>query len=1278
MKKTLLILLAFLSFGFAEAQALVCPDATEPLGTDWCDEDPSRYINDTLCLVEPIESGGDVDQEVVGAGVCILGKFKEPTDIHNLVDMVVSYSFLTDPLLGPSGLFVPELQVLEGTGEFMTTFPLADEGLYDVSVQVRLVDDVGSYQDIPASRSVLRLSRPDLTIIRARIAGSDDSCATPSENCLNVQDTSDQYDDVDPGIAPDRGIGVSPGVGEGAVSGRSIEFCVSTEEEATTGDQVTVTAFNTITNSEVDPVKELTLEKSCLAPEATACQQDSSDFCPEGYVVDVPVGHGENKLELFVNNPVTGSGFESGEWISVDPFDVDLKGPELCVTYLNEDELPIDNADGNVILTSEAERVIVDVALGPCDEEPEAVSLPAPENCNVADPPACEDNALCLQKNNDAADGEDTLVALCETTGGDGFIHYQADLGTLRYPVNTFKLITEDNLGNRTVETHSFGYGNVRSLFNADGEFQLREAIIPNGVGGFVPADFVTGKIQDLILKAVNTDKFRDEIFLELLEPRQPVNSEIACLNDLEGQQIVEENGLKCSFDHLASKDRVVTFKLFESTGIGEIQIPSFYFLNNNKVWLQLKIMGFRGRGEMYTIQFRDSDGDGEVDTEDSDDDNDGIEDEDDPDDDNDGVLDERDLPGRIVPDPDFGFYIVPIRLAVKELAINIEMTLGKDEDGKLTAAIDAVPGRDLIEAIPDNDFLIELDCEKDISEVFQGGTADEPGNGMNLWIDSEACRAMDRLVGTMDTFGTSGQFQARKMQGLNDQFQCTFNAITRCSLSERLFTTLDKFENEAVMSLSVELFDRDFNFDFYSPLRSMSEVQIDSTGAGFSGGGLLLTGGVSDGAVSSEEFLEDLPEEFKNEKFGPLSPATDVGEPDPIIASFEMGKEINLAMKEETINSTVHTAVMLLWDLGNAEGDSDQSLDLKNSQIRELGMGIPEIGSSICIDKNGEEVASDSFACFPFPLNLENTLGPSTIDYVDFDGDGIPGTPNDALVPLVLRNSMDPLGPATTRIVDVTPLGGWSPSGSTEPSAVIAEIELGLRRMPMAVYEEQVDDWSAETLKGTGVIKSWCEPDRFPGMNPTTCNEGKNMPIARFNASGRVFVTLLLSINDTGLIEAEAGVSSVEKANITDEANPMDMDITKTYLQFNVTENNTIVPDDELAAALQGGIEKLLPFYLFGNARDIRLQIPTMMPLANFCAEHPQVTDICDCVDDPEAEGCDLVETIEELWSDLDLEDFGVEGFTLLPPLVGVTGQTLGPVRYLTIGTGVEFDLTE
>jgi hypothetical protein len=927
-----------------------------------------------------------------------------------------------------------------------------------------------------------------------------------------------------------------------------------------------------------------------------------------------------------------------------------------------------------------------------------------------------------------------------------GKTHYQARFMELRFPVNTLTIKAMDNLGNQAFETRSFGYGHVRSLFDAEKKFDLKKAMVPNGVGGFVPESFVKGELLPLILKAVNSDKFKNDFFLTLLDPRQPSDEEIACLKSI-------EDVAHCTYNHLASKDRVVAIKLFCdgddcTQEIGAIEVPSLYFLNQDRVRVQLKVKGLRGRAEMYTIRFIDSDNDGIVDVEDDDADDDGVcdrmlpglgscEDEDhdevcdreisisgslgqglgaggkctldksitrghcpdidadtknyygcaDPDDDNDGIPDERDLPGRLIADPDFATNVIPVKFAVKELALNLDVKFRKDRDGRLRLEITNAPDRPIAEFLSDDTFPIEFDCDKDVSELYQGGAAGQEGNGRNLWIDSEVCRALENLNPMADQalFGD----KPRKQQSTRKQLQCTLEAVTRCSVPKRLETALGDFETNKVAPISIKLLDNRFHMDFFAPLGS-ADVTVDPRGLGFKGKGLLAPAGVSDASDEAErnakDFLAALPEEFKIPKFGPLSrdDAGPEGEDgmDPILAAFEMGSELNLAVNEETINSALHSVGILLDDLAKKEGDGHQMLDLTATKLREdFDFGIPDIGSSVCKDKDGNEVPSDSYKCFPFPLNVENVLGPTTLTYVDFDGDGVPGTEHDALTPILIRNNMNPFFAPTVRLVDVSPLEGWDgEDGPALPAVVFAELEIGLGDAVMSLFEEKVADWNAEVIQGTGEIRNWCDSDRFPGANQAKCDAGGHLPIASFKIGGRVFVTVALIITDDGLIRAEGGLSSVE--NLSGTAVPgeeMLLDRTKTYLNFTVLENNTIVPENELAAAVKTQVDLILEKYVFGNARDIRLKIPSQLPLQAYCAVYADETpEICECVENPDNDDCDLEKTLIDLWDNLGLEEFGLEGVTVVRPVMGATGDDMGPIRYLTIGTGIDFKLKD
>ncbi len=1445
MKKLILLAIAGMVglFGWiSEADALLtCTNPAQPAGTGWCDlppadpSTPSPYVNDVLCLAEPVSGseGSSIDEEVVGAGVCILGKFKTSQDVENLIDFTISYEFASDPLMGPGGIFAPPLEIFAPPAdhpndppitEFTTVLPLEEDGVYNVSVSATVLGGGGTPQTIAVSRNVLRVGVPHLTVRGIRVGGAEgdvDCMQNPSDpTCIGFTEVDSDGDGICDGPDPVAGIctaGPDPEVNEtenGAPHGiqvtppaggvSSAQICVNSHDgEASAGTSIVVSAFNTITDSSVSPPKEAHVDSSCADIVEIDCNQfaesgcievvescneaegkmkcrlpcsvSTSSFCNGGFPITVPLGHGSNQIDLFVNNLATGYDMGASERITITPFDVDLRGPALCVNYLNDAGTVITGVDNRILLDSEAASVIVDVTLGACGADPEVIEDQAPADCDREEPPVCGSSRVCLQKNGELQSDSPRYLSLCPIETG-GKKHYQARFADLRFPINTLTIKAIDDGGNENKETHSFGYGSVRSLFNEQGQFNLREAIIPNGVGGWIPKGFVENELKPLILKVVNSEKFKNDIFPKLLEPRQPGDEEISCLKSIEGE-------IGCSMDHLASKDRVVTFKIFCDgdcvDNLGAIEISGPYFLNQDRLRIQVRIRGLRGRAEMYTIRFIDSDDDSIVDTEDDDADNDGICDRfvgavgdctdadhddvcdeekgisgsagkglnadrkcildksitkgdcpdvdandehywgcSDLDDDNDGVPDDHDLPGRIIPDPDFGTYVMPLQLLVRDVALNLDVRFVKDANGHLRVQMDNAPGMALVEALSDGGNLIDFDCDKDVSEIYQGGRAGETGNGQNLWIDTEACKGFQSLSNGLN--GNGGVLQSvvlwlskgmihkerRQNEGTNQQLVCTLESMARCSIPKRLEATLDKFEDQKVLATSMELLDNRFHMDFFAPLGS-ADLTVDAGGIGFKGSGLLLPAGVTDSNDKAErnavEFLNALPAEFKTPKFGPLS-ETDEGEAvDPIEAAYGMGSEIDLALKEETVNSLLHAVSVLLFDLDRREPDELKTLDLFTKRLREkFDMGIPDImEDTICRDKNGQPFdaeaddggLSTNWKCFPFALSLKNLFGNKLSNYIDFDGDGQMGSAedSDSQIPVFLRTTLNRFAAPTVRLANVSALEGLGGDGAGRPRMILAEIEVGLPPMRMAVYEEQwamgqvTDPETGDPVavrQGQGVIKNGCDSDRFPGMDPQNCGAGKRAPIVVFSATGRVFLTLLIDRGDNGILRIAAGLSSKDGPD-----GPV-LDRDKSFLKVSTVVNNTIVPDQELADVYEENLKVVLEKFLFASPRTIRMRVPAMVPLADFCSRFPgEMQDLCDCVEDPEGEDCedDIGKKVEDAWDDLNLDDFGIGGFELQDTLIGIAGsgeysefpeeaasQYMSGTRYLTVGTGV------
>jgi hypothetical protein len=90
-------------------------------------------------------------------------------------------------------------------------------------------------------------------------------------------------------------------------------------------------------------------------------------------------------------------------------------------------------------------------------------------------------------------------------------------------------------------------------------------------------------------------------------------------------------------------------------------------------------------------------------------------------------------------------------------------------------------------------------------------------------------------------------------------------------------------------------------------------------------------------------------------------------------------------------------------------------------------------------------------------------------------------------------------------------------------------------------------------------------------------------------------------------------------------------------------------------------------------NARDIRLIVPTQLPLEAYCEVYrdqgPRHLRVRGGSGQgrlrPRAQACKI------LWNSLDTEEFGLEGVRIDHPIMGVTEDDLLPERYLTMGIG-------
>ena len=1303
--KTLLNKLFFVSvimafFGnlsHAQATALECLNnpMNPPVQATWCDADPTRYVGNFLCLAEPSNQ-----ENIFGNGVCILGKFKNSSDLQRLVDFSVSYDFVSNPLF--SGLFAPNVETLQSSnGEFRTTFPLDQFGTYQISVQATFFDSQGDFQTIEVpTRTIQKSSLPDRTVNRVRL-GHSVACAagTTDPNCLNINGDRDgdgicdgptailgvctagpdTTDDSNSNLLRPRVIQIMPSSSGGggstaSIKANMIQLCVASHNSGMTEeDMATIMATNTITHTQ-NTIRQ-GAEGSVANPDGHIevkgkLSTDDPIFCSGGSVLEIPLGNGTNTIEISVSNPSSGVAGQP-ETIQVLPFNVDLKGPDLCVQYLNDAGVPIPNVDGRVLLPSEAGNhgVMVDVTLGKCGPNvvPEVLAAQAPQGCSET-PPVCGSSPVCVQRNNEKVNGADSFVTMCARRE-NGVTHYNARLAAPQFPMNTVKVKAIDDLGNITYETHAFGFGNVRSIFtpvsagqiakSSSGlrtgmsssslraeevsqdrwEVNLQNAMVPKGLGGFIPASYIYGDFKTTIEKVVNTPKFKNDILLKMLDPQVPVGEELHCT--------------------LTHPDRIRTFKFF-SPQIGRIEIPSLFLLDNDTIWVQLKINGLHGDAEIFTMQFYD--------------DGSGI-----------GHPDEVDsVPGTIISDELTHLHVLPAKITMRELTLNVAMHLHK-VDGKTSIDVSNVPTRNLIDPFGDNGPggpLVGLDCARTESLLHI--------NGRSLPLVRHDCENIQS--GT--SFDSQGLNPTLYNQNIDQILVATLNDMFRCNIPRRIEAKLNEFSSKKLMGLSLDLFGTKANFDFFSPL-STADIHMDRSGVSFAGDGLLLTAGSSATPRDAIDFLNNDPSiaPYRNSKFGALYQAETSSVdphllPDPVEALFsssvvEGDNHFNLALKEETINSLVHASTLVLSQILDLGGNAYQPTDIDTLRVREFGLGIQDRGDSQpCPDKNGHNFdGSHDFRCFQFHLDAEELIGTDLLNYVDFDRDGSPSSVQDKKTPLLLRTGMNPFLAPTVRLVSVTPIGAWNNGngGPTRPLALRAELEIGLGGAPMAVFEEQVQDLSGSIVRARvdpatskPLIKSWC--DRAAGMNSSVCSAPTpaNLPIAVFTTAGKVSVTLMFSLNRDGLIDVVGGVSSLRGQ----------LDSNKTYLNVSVLENNTIIPDTKLIEKFEPNLQNIIGRYLFATPRSIHLAIPAQVPLNDFCAHtdfRSELPDFCSCVDHPNATGCESVGFIQNIWDQYKdrLHDFGVDGATLGKPAFDVTNDVnLGNTRYLLVGSDPVFKL--
>ncbi len=858
----------------AERTTVCCDPVADPVT---CTDPRFFYKEDRLCIAEPVD-GLNIDDN----SICILGKFRSYADYQAVGDLVAAVTYPLDVNAVPDQVMQPGLdQVEANAGSFGVLVSIPQQGDFQAIVKGQFFvggsDPANALQPVTISRGFVRIGSPNFTVSAAK-----ESSVTPESQAVYTTEQGGDFDgdgtpdaedddfdgdgennDVDPdddgdricddvvevvgecvaGLRPDplptytADITGPAELGE-KISASAIDLCFSPPEGAisTAGTALSFTVDNRITDTSAAYEKILrlqTVSAGSLQPVA------EGTFCSGGFVVSVPLGHGENLLEITVDNEaVAGSG---GEKILVGPIANDIRGPELCIEYLTPSGQPILDPktgrpleiDGKALPASLGlTSVMIDAT--PCGTEPDTIA-PQRRRRNWGDV-LCGDDSICFQANQQQVDGETPLVIPMNRWMIGDTPHYRATMD-LRFPVNTYTIWARDVAGNQTVDQRSFGYGSVRPLIGAKGNFQPRAAMIPDALSLHLPDDYVEGEVKNLVFKVLNSEKFTDEILPELLAPHQLDESVLEGLREASG----------CAEAYPSDRTRVIqlyhpTIKKIEMTRLE--MIPA-----TDSLLVSLRIEDLEGEAEAFTLRFIDSDGDKEFDTEDDDDDNDGLPDADDPDDDNDGNADEDDFPGELVTDPVLGtadepLLILPLKLTVEELKINLQIQF-VNEAGSLKVLILRPENQYLIETVGKSRdgtrHLVQFDCDREEAHTCFDGDCSQ-------LADRAVCEWANRLepndVGVAATCDN---------QDLDSQFSFTLKQMLLRVIPHQVEELFDKLVEERLTQVELEMDDKTLAMDLFAdPLRG--DIRINDSGLNLRMPALVAPAGFK--SVDSEEPL--------------------------------------------------------------------------------------------------------------------------------------------------------------------------------------------------------------------------------------------------------------------------------------------------------------------------------------------------------------------------------------------------------------------------------------
>ncbi|MBI2981415.1 MAG: hypothetical protein HYY44_03825, partial [Deltaproteobacteria bacterium] len=636
-------------------------------------------------------------------------------------------------------------------------------------------------------------------------------------------------------------------------------------------------------------------------------------------------------------------------------------------------------------------------------------------------------------------------------------------------------------------------------------------------------------------------------------------------------------------------------------------------------------------------------------------------------DNDGDGYPNRIDFPGELTRIPVYETWMLPANLTIDTLTLNLQLEFYREND-RLKVRLLNIPraegGGEIVE-VPAGADLIRLECSRGESHTY---------------FDGEAGRYDDACPGlaSVNTYvSDSGRDANCFNQNLDNQFRSTLEEMLTRQIPFALNEAISESAETRLSQVALPMFDKKLALDLYADL-SRSDIRVSPIGLFLKLNGLLAPAGLTEADASDDDVERLNAFEFFRNTLGPgfsdrsltashFGPIREVESPEPVDPAEEashLGSELNLALGEEFVNSLLHAANTLLDQLSLERPDF---MDLSVTKLREMGMAAPDIGGSDCLDENGMNVQGDrlgadgaddptnNWKCFPFNLDLATILGEGAIA-------GLPGD-----TPLVIRTKLNPNAPLTARIVNVGTIATPpDETGSTRPSMITAELEIGMRDGEMQIFEGQFVDTGIRKANHKKTerkieVKDWCE--RQPLADPRCAEPNHDdLPMVTFKTNGRLSISLTFLI-DEGLLTITGGItgrSVSQSAELTEEstsyATPTtwEVDRNRTYLNFSVKENHTLARDQDdttiatnkgIVTTFQEQIIGLLNNYLAETPTSIWVDVPLKAPLSEFCSVHPEVREICDCVGDRKGQTCHASSAVDDLLEEMEPYNlFGIE----------------------------------